>query len=62
MEQTDKREAADRVSVMLVLPGRLVEVARVHAAKSGLTRNAVVLEAMREYTPSLRQEPARCRE
>ncbi len=60
MEQPDKREVAAQVPVMLVLPGRLVEVARAHAVETGRTRNAVVLEAMREYAPILRQEPNRC--
>jgi len=46
---------------MLVLPERLVEDTRAYATKSWQTRNAVVLEAMREYAPVLRQEPNRCR-
>ena len=61
MAQTDKVEAAGRVPVMLVLPERLVEDTRAYATKSWQTRNAVVLEAMREYAPVLRQEPNRCR-
>lgn len=62
MKQPDEREAGDRAPVMLVLPEQLVDAARVHAAESGWTRNAVVLEAMREFAPTLNKERSRCDE
>ncbi len=47
---------------MLVLPEQLVGAAGAYAAKTGQTRNAVVLKAMREYLPTLRREDGRCPE
>ena len=57
MGQADERGTTDHVPVMLTLPERSVKIARVHAAQTKRTRNAVVIDAMREYAPILRRVP-----
>lgn len=61
MDRIKRRGGGRQVLVTLVLPERLIEATRTYAARVAKTRNAVVLEAVREYAPTLKKEQEHCR-